>query len=140
VADVRHFFAKSGGNLGEAGCVSWMFDKKGAILVDKKTVTEEKLMELALEAGAEDVVEEENEFQVVTDPENFEAVREALAASGIAFLEAAVSMVPKNTVDVADPKTAGRLMKLMDNLEDYDDVQNVYANFDIPDEVMEEIG
>ena len=102
VADVRHFFAKSNGNLGESGCVSWMFEKKGLILIDKKNTTEEKLMDLALEAGAEDVVEEETEFQVHTAPEDFDTVRAALEESGLSFLDASVSMIPKNTIEVTD--------------------------------------
>ncbi len=139
VADIRHSFSKSGGNLGESGCVSWMFDKKGVLLIDKQTISEEKLMDLALEAGAEDVLEEENEYQVVTDPENFNTVRESLESKEITFLEADISMVPQNTVDVSDVKLAARLLKLMENLEDHDDVQNVYANFDISEEIMEEV-
>ncbi|OGQ97153.1 MAG: transcriptional regulator [Deltaproteobacteria bacterium RIFOXYD12_FULL_57_12] len=139
VADVRHYFSKSGGNLGESGCVSWMFEKKGNLLVDKTTITEEQLMDLALEAGAEDVREEENEFQVLTAPEDFETVREALQKQGVAFLEAGIAMIPKNTIEVGEEKTAKQLMKLLENLEDYDDVQNVYANFDIPDEIMEAV-
>lgn len=139
VADVRHFFSKSGGNLGESGCVSYMFDKKGLILVDKAGVSEEELMDHALEAGAEDVVEEETEFQVLTAPEDFDAVREALQEKGVSFLEASVSMVPKNTVDIAEEKVARQLLSLLEKLEDHEDVQNVHANFDIPDEIMEAV-
>ena len=102
VADVRHYFSKSNGNLGESGCVAWMFDKKGLITVDKMTISEEELMDKALEAGAEDVVEEENEFQIHTAVEDFDQVRESLEAVGIKFLEAAISMIPKNTVDVTE--------------------------------------
>jgi YebC/PmpR family DNA-binding regulatory protein len=120
VADVRHFFNKSGGNLGESGCVAWMFDKKGVIIVDKETISEEELMDLALEAGAEDVVEEDATFQVVTAPEDFNEVMENLEKA-----------------EVVEEKTARALMKLLDNLEDQDDVQKVHANFDIPDELME---
>ena len=139
VADIRHFFSKSGGNLGEFGCVSWMFDKRGLILVDRTTIHEEELMDLALEAGAEDVVEEETEYQVLTTPEDFDAVRETLAEKGVVFLEASISMIPKNTVDILDAKSAKQILKLLENLEDHDDVQNVYANFDISDEIMEEV-
>lgn len=139
VADVRHFFAKSNGNLGESGCVSWMFDKKGLIQVEKKNISEEEMMDMALEAGAEDVIEEESEFHIHTSPEDFETVRSALEERGITFLEAQVSMIPKNTVEVTDEKVARSLMKLMENLEDHDDVQNVYANFDIDDALMEQI-
>lgn len=137
VADIRHFFSKSGGNLGESGCVSWMFDKKGMIVVDKSVISEEKLMDLALEAGAEDVLEEETEYQVVTEPDDFDAVREALEADGVSFVEASVSMIPKNTVDVTDEKTARQVLKLLENLEEHEDVQHVHANFDIPEELME---
>jgi YebC/PmpR family DNA-binding regulatory protein len=137
VADVRHYFSKSGGNLGESGCVAWMFDKKGVITVDKETISEEKLLEMALEAGAEDVVEEDSSFQIITSPEDFNEVTENLEKAGVQHLEASISMVPKNTVDVAEEKTARSLMKLLENLEDHDDVQKVHANFDIPDELME---
>ncbi|MBI4793357.1 MAG: YebC/PmpR family DNA-binding transcriptional regulator [Deltaproteobacteria bacterium] len=139
VGEVRPAFSKNGGNLGESGCVSYMFDKKGVLLVDKKTIDEEKLMELALESGADDVVEEETEFQVTTAPEEFAAVRERLEAQGVVFLEASLSMVPQNVVEVADEGVAKRLLKLMESLEDCDDVQNVHANFDIPDEIMEKL-
>ncbi len=139
VAEVRHFFSKSGGNLGESGCVAWMFDKKGSILIEKDLVAEEELMDLALEAGAEDVVEEDNVFQVITAPDDFNDVREALEAKGLAFVEAAVSMIPQNVVEIADEKVARQVLKLLENLEDNEDVQNVYANFDIPDAIMEAV-
>ena len=139
VGEVRPAFSKSGGNLGESGCVSYMFDKKGLMLVDKSTIDEEKLMELALEAGAEDVVEEESEFQVITAPEDFSAVQEQLESEGVVFIEASLSMIPQNVVEVNDEGVAKRLLKLMENLEDSDDVQNVHANFDIPDEIMEKL-
>lgn len=139
VADVRHYFAKNNGNLGESGCVAYMFDKKGLILVDKSGIEEEVLMETALEAGAEDVVEEESEFQILTAPEDFEDVRSALEESGVTFLDASISMIPQNTVEVVDEKIARSLMKLMESLEDHDDVQNVYANFDIDDDLMEQL-
>lgn len=139
VGEVRPAFSKNGGNLGESGCVSYMFDKKGVLVVDKKTIDEEKLMELALEAGADDVVEEDTEFQVTTAPEKFAAVREQLEAQGVVFLEATLSMVPQNVVEVTDEGVAKRLLKLMESLEDCDDVQNVHANFDIPDEIMEKL-
>ena len=139
VADVRHAFSKAGGNLGESGCVAWMFDKKGVLVVAKETVDEDRLMELALEAGAEDVATEEEEFQVLTAPEDFAEVQEALAAAGAAFVEAKVSMIPKNVVEVTDEKTARQIIGLLERLEDHDDVQNVHANFDIADEIMEQI-
>ena len=139
VADVRHYFTKSNGNLGESGCVAWMFEKKGLILVDKETTSEEELMDQALEAGAEDMVEEDSEFQIFTAPEELDDVRDALEEAGVTFLEASVSMIPKNTVDVTEEKVGRALLKLLENLEDHEDVQNVHANFDIDDELMEQL-
>jgi YebC/PmpR family DNA-binding regulatory protein len=139
VADIRHFFSKSGGNLGESGCVAWMFEKKGIIIVDKESISEEDLLDLALEAGAEDVVEEDTTFKVITAPEEFNEVMDNLEKAELKHLEASVSMEPKNTVDVLEEKTARSLMKLLENIEDCDDVQKVHANFDISDELMEEL-
>lgn len=139
VADVRHFFAKSNGNLGENGCVAWMFDKKGQILVDKELISEEDLMDKALEVGAEDVIEDENEFQVLTGVDDFNDVRDGLEEQGVEFLEASISMIPQNTIEVADEKLATSLLKLLENLEDHDDVQKVHANFDIDQALMEKL-
>ena len=139
VADVRHFFSKSGGNLGESNCVSWMFDRKGSIVIDSSTISEESLMEIAIEAGAEDVVAEDSTFQVLTAPDDFAVVCEALNSKGVKHVEAGITMVPKNVVEVTDEKVASQLMKLIENLEDNDDVQKVHANFDIPDAIMEAI-
>lgn len=139
VADVRHFFAKSGGNLGESGCVGWMFDKKGSIIIDKEAVDEDKLMDIAIDAGAEDVVEEENSFHILSEPENFNGVVGELEKAGITYLEASISMIPKNTIEVGEEKTARSLLRLLENLEDNDDVQKVHANFDISDELMESL-
>ncbi len=137
VADIRHYFSKSGGNLGEFGCVGWMFDLKGVILINKDNLSEEELMELAIEAGAEDVVEEEDSFQILTTPEDFNNVIENLESNNVPFIEASLSMEPKNTVDVTEEKTAKSLLRLLENLEDHDDVQKVHANFDIPEELMD---
>ena len=139
VADVRHFFAKSGGNLGESGCVAWMFDKKGAISVEKEGIVEEELMDIALEAGAEDVIDEGDNFQILTEPEAFNDVVEQLEKANVTFSEATISMIPKNTIDVTEEKTARSLLRLLDNLEDHDDVQKVHANFDIDDQLMESL-
>lgn len=139
VADIRHYFSKSNGNLGESGCVAYMFDKKGMILVDKSTTSEEELMDLAIEAGADDVVEEDDHFQVVTAPEDFDAVREGLEKAGVTFMEASLTMVPQTTIEVTEEKTANALLKLLENLENHDDVQNVHANLDIDDELMEQL-
>lgn len=139
VAEIRYFFSKSGGNLGETGCVSWMFSKKGSMIVDANSVDEEKLMELALEAGAEDVIAEENEFQVLTAPDDFTSVKETLEAEGITFVQAEVSMIPTTTIEITDEKVARQLLKLMERLEEFEDVQSVSSNFDISDELMEQI-
>ena len=139
VADVRHYFAKSNGNLGENGCVAWMFDQKGQILVDKQSISEEELMDLALEAGAEDIVEEDDEFQVLTSVESFNDVRDALEEKGLQFVEASISMIPKNTIDITEENIAVALLKLLENLEDHDDVQKVHANFDIEEGLMEKL-
>ncbi|MCK4838124.1 MAG: YebC/PmpR family DNA-binding transcriptional regulator [Desulfobulbaceae bacterium] len=139
VADIRMIFSKANGNLGESGCVAYMFDRKGSILFDKDVVDEEKLMDIALEAGADDVVDDGSVFQVLTEPLEFDAVREALEAEGLAFIEANLAMIPQNVIDIPDEKTATQLMRLLDSLEDCDDVQNVHANFDISDEIMEAI-
>jgi len=139
VADIRHFFAKSNGNLGENGCVAWMFEKKGQIVVDKATISEEDLMDKALESGAEDVVEEENEFQVLSSVDDFNDVRDGLEEQGVQYLEATVSMIPKNTIEVTEEKVAASLLKLLENLEDHDDVQKVHANFDIEESLMENL-
>jgi YebC/PmpR family DNA-binding regulatory protein len=137
VADIRHFFAKSGGNLGESGCVAWMFDQKGTITVEKGEIDEDALMDLALEAGAEDMIDEDETFQIITAPEDFNDVVERLENSELSFSEAELSRIPQNTVEVLDEKAARSLLRLMESLEDHDDVQKVHANFDIPDEVME---
>jgi YebC/PmpR family DNA-binding regulatory protein len=138
VAEIRHLFSKHGGNLGENGCVAWMFDKKGSIVLDKKVATEDALMEAALEAGAEDVRDQGSEWEIVTAPAAFEAVKEAIDQKGWKYLEAQVGMIPQNTIRLEAGK-AEQMLKLMERLEDNDDVQNVYANFDISDEVMEKL-
>ena len=139
VADVRHLFERSGGNLGETGCVSWMFSQKGLIVFQKDQVEEETLFELALEAGADDIKEDEKELEVITEPSNFESVKAAVESAGVPYTLAEITMIPKTTVKI-DDKHAQQMLTLMENLEDNDDVSHVYANFDISDEVMEAIG
>jgi len=139
VAEIRHLFSKHGGNLGENGCVAWMFDKKGSIVLEKKTVDEDALMEVVLDAGADDVRDQEADWEVITDPMAFEAVKRAIERKGWKYLEASVGLVPQNTIKLEGGK-AEQMLKLMERLEDNDDVQHVYANFDIPDEVMEKLG
>ncbi|MCA9413743.1 MAG: YebC/PmpR family DNA-binding transcriptional regulator [Candidatus Omnitrophica bacterium] len=135
VGEVRHLFSKYGGNMGESGCVSWMFDRKGIIALDPAKADEEKVMEAALELGVEDISVEEEVIEVYTEWTIVEDVREGLEKAGIEVESAEVSMVPQNTVSL-DAKQAETFVKLIDALEDNEDVQNVYANADIPDEVM----
>ncbi len=134
-SDVRYIFSKNGGKLGTSGSVSYLFERKGVILIPKNEVDEDELMELALEAGVEDVEISESDYRVVTSPEDFAMVRESLKEAGIAFENAEITMQPQNSIDL-DASTAKQTLRLMDALEDNDDVQEVYANFDISDEVM----
>jgi YebC/PmpR family DNA-binding regulatory protein len=129
-SEVRHLLTKHNGNLGEAGCVSWMFEKKGLIAVNNKDCEEERLMELVLDSGADDLVTVEDVFEIVCLPENFADVKEALDSNNIATISAEVTMIPKNTVKV-EGKQAEQVLKLMEALEDSNDVQQVYSNFDI---------
>jgi YebC/PmpR family DNA-binding regulatory protein len=141
VPEIRHVMAKHGGSLGETGCVSWMFSKKGYILVNKSKAQEDAVMSAALDAGAEDMKNDpqEESFEVITAPEEFNNVKAALEKSKIPFESSEITMLPQNYV-VLDEKAADQMLKLMETLEDHDDVQNVYANFDIPDEVAEKMG
>jgi YebC/PmpR family DNA-binding regulatory protein len=134
VAEIRHVFTKNAGSLGTGGCVAWMFKKRGYIALDRQAVDEETLMEKALEAGAEDVREEDGSWEVITAPEDFEAVKKALDELKVPYIAAEVTMLPQNTTALAG-KEAEQMVRLMDMLEDCDDVQKVYTNADIPDEV-----
>jgi transcriptional/translational regulatory protein YebC/TACO1 len=124
--------------MGETGCVGWMFDKKGILTVDKSQIDEDRLMDIALDAGAEDVRDEGEVYEVIAPPEDFEKVKERMDQEKIAVASAQVSLVPKNTVDV-DAKNVEQVLKLSEELEDHDDVQNVAANFHIPDELMDKV-
>lgn len=135
VADIRHILNKCGGNLGENGCVSWMFDSKGYIDVEKKAVDEDKLMETAIEAGAEDVREDNNSFEIITQPDDFEAVKTAIDNASIPYVVAEITMLPQTMLELKG-KQAEQMIKLMETLEDCDDVQKVYTNADIPDELV----
>jgi YebC/PmpR family DNA-binding regulatory protein len=135
VAEIRHVFTKNGGNLGASGCVAWMFKKKGYLAIDRKSIDEEKLMEKALEAGAEDVREDEGIFEVITAPEDFETVKAAIDELKVTYISSEVTMLPDNTTELKG-KEAEQMMRLMDMLEDCDDVQKVYTNADIPDEMV----
>lgn len=139
VADIRHIFSKSGGGLGEAGCVAWMFEKKGLFVFEKEHADEETLMETILDVGGEDIRDEESTFEVITAPEDFEAVKKALDEKKLKYLLAEITMVPKSTVKLED-REAEQMLRLMDSLEDSDDVQKVYSNFDISDKTLEQIG
>lgn len=133
IADIRHIFTKAGGNIGSNGCVSWMFDKKGIIVVNKEDVEEDMIMETAIEAGAEDVKDEEGCFEVITEPEDFDVVKEAIDNASIKYVVAEVALLPQNTTRV-EGKDAEKMLKMMDALDDCDDVQNVHTNADIPDD------
>ncbi len=137
-AEIRHIFTKAGGNLGTSGCVSWLFHKKGLITVSKGDVSEERLMEVVMEAGAEDIKEGEREYEILTDPSDFEEVVKALKEAGISYQSAEVTMYPETTVKL-EGKEAEQMLRLMEMLEDHDDVQKVYANFDISETTMEQI-
>ena len=139
VSDIRRLFNKHGGSLGETGCVAWMFDNKGLIVVSKEVVEEEALLGLALEAGAEDVTESDDVFEIVTQPEDFATVRESLDKGDVPVLSAEVTMIPKSTTTLGG-KEAEQTLGLTEELEDHDDVQSVAANFDIPDEILEKAG
>jgi len=139
VAEIRTIFTKAGGALGESGCVSWMFRKLGLITVPAESIKEDALMEVALDCGAEDMSLEEDVFEVKTRFQDLEAVREAMEAKGVTIGSAEVTMIPQNTTQL-DEEGARKMLKLMDNLDDHDDVQKVYANFDIPEDIMEKLG
>lgn len=139
VSDIRRLFSKHGGSLGETGCVAWMFDSKGLIVVSRDAVEEEALLGLALEAGAEDVTESDDVFEVVTRPEDFAAVREGLDNGKVPMLSAEVAMIPRNTMKLGE-REAEQTLSLTEDLEDLDDVQSVAANFDIPADLLEKTG
>ncbi len=139
VAEIRTIFQKAGGQLGENGCVNWMFDKKGLITIGIDNIGEEELMEIALEAGAEDLNSLGDIYEVHASADTLEDVRSALEAKGIKMDSAEVSLIPQNTVKVEAVDAARKMLRLMDTLEDHDDVLNVFANFDIPDEVLEKL-
>ncbi len=137
-SEIRHIFDKYNGNLGESGCVAWMFKKKGQIMMEKRDdVDEDEVMLVALEAGAEDVIVEDETIQVITESKNLEEVKKEIENNGFKISSAEITMIPSNTVKL-EGRAAELVMKLIEKLEDHDDVQEVYANFDIPEEIMEE--
>jgi YebC/PmpR family DNA-binding regulatory protein len=138
VPEIRHMFSKHGGNMGEAGCVSWMFDKKGYIVVEGGKVDEEKLMNLIVEAGAEDMRRDGDNFEVITAPGDLENVKKTIEDGGITVALSEVTMLPQNYMEL-DDRSAMQVLKLIEALEDHDDVQNVYSNLNVRDEVLEKI-
>lgn len=138
VAEIRHLFSKYNGNLGENGCVSWMFEKKGVITVRPSGKSEDDLLAVALEAGAEDLRNQGDTYEITTSPADFENVKRMLLSHNVEIERAELTMYPKSTVKV-DGKNAETLLKLMDALEEQEDVQNLYSNFDIDDKILEEI-
>ncbi|MBI4335912.1 MAG: YebC/PmpR family DNA-binding transcriptional regulator [Candidatus Omnitrophica bacterium] len=137
-SEIRNIFSKKGGNMAGAGAVSWIFEKKGYFIVSKKTIDEDKLMGIVLEAGAEDLVGEDENYEIKSSPADFERVRKALETNKIKPESAEITMVPKNTIALSGEE-AKQVLALVDALEEHEDVQNVYANFDIPDEILKTI-
>ena len=135
VADIRHIFNKAGGNLGENGCVAWMFSQKGYIAIESEGVDEDSLMETAIDAGAEDVREDDGQYEIITDPKDFEPVKDAIEGKPIPFIVAETTMLPTTVVKL-EGKEAEQMVKLMEALDDCEDVQKVYTNADIPDEIF----
>ena len=138
VSEIRHLFSKYGGNLGENGCVAWMFDSMGVITVETSVVDEDTLMEIAIEAGASDMTNAGDVYEITTPPSDLETVRQALEAKSIPITSAETTMIPQNTVALNE-KQAETMLKLYEALEDHDDVQSVYSNFDIADDIMEKL-
>ncbi len=139
--EIRHIFSRRGGSMGESGCVAWMFKRKGYFTLDKQESLppEDDLMTIALENGADDFLEEDNSYVIITPPEEFEKMRAAFEEKQVEFSSAEVTMVPENTIFVEDAEEAAKVLGLLEALEEHDDVQNVYANFDIPDEIMQSL-
>ena len=139
VSEVRHALTKYGGNLGASGCVAWMFEKQGLITIDLDATDEDTIMEVAMEAGAEDIKSDSGTYEVITQPGDIDTVREAIEAKGIAMVSAEVTMIPKDSVKLEKESQASSMMKLWDILEELDDVQKIYANFDISEELLEKL-
>ena len=137
--EIKRIFEKHGSALGTPGCVSWMFGKKGMITIATSSIGEDDLMELALGAGAEDMQNVGELYEITCDPAAYETLKKAVEEKGIAIQSAEISMVPQNTVPISDPDTARKIIRLMEAIDDHDDVQNTYANFDIPQEILAEL-
>ena len=139
VAELRNIFSKRGGNLGESGCVGWMFEQKGLVQIPADKTDEDSVMMTTMDAGAEDIKVEDDTINVYCQPADLQKVRDALSEAGIEYTSSEATMIPNNTVEIGDANEAGKLLRLMDALDDLDDVQQAYANFDISDEIMQEI-
>lgn len=138
-AEIRHLFSKHGGNLSGAGSVNWQFQRKGFITVDKDVIDEETLFNIAIEAGAEDFKAEDEAYEITTDPENFEKVKESLTEKNIKTAMAEITLLPTSTTKITDEETARKILTLIEALEEHDDVQHVYSNFDIHDEIIKQV-
>ncbi|MBU1261629.1 YebC/PmpR family DNA-binding transcriptional regulator [bacterium] len=134
-SEIRHIFSRHGGSMGEAGCVSWLFSKKGVLTVDKNLISEDKLFDLTVSSGAEDIKIEDDEYTITTNPGNFENVREAIKSAGFKINHAEIEMLPQNYIKIGE-KEAKQVLKLVEMLEENDDAQAVYSNMDIPDELL----
>ncbi|MDD2866165.1 MAG: YebC/PmpR family DNA-binding transcriptional regulator [Candidatus Omnitrophota bacterium] len=139
-AELRNMMSKKGGNMAQAGAVNFLFQKKGFLTVDKKAIGEDKLMDIVLNAGAEDMKSEADVYEITTQPHDLESVKNALTAAKIPFENAELTMIPTSTIKITEKNTANTILSLMDALEEHEDVQHVYANFDIPDELIESTG
>ncbi len=138
VADIRNIFSKNGGSLGENGCVAWMFDTKGYIAIEKTAIDEEDLMEMTLDAGAEDIREDNSNFEVITAPGDFEPVKDAIDKASIPYIVAEITKLPQSTTNLLG-RQAEQMVRLMEMLEDCEDVQKVYTNADIPEDIFDKI-
>ncbi len=138
--DLRSYFTKYGGNMGETGCVGWMFKQAGVITFDKESADYEKLFEESINAGAEDFIDEDDEYKIITAVENFQIITESLEKLGFKHKTAELTRLPENTIEINDAQTAQKILNLMDKIEEHNDVQNVYSNFDIPEEILESLG
>ncbi|MFP4314869.1 MAG: YebC/PmpR family DNA-binding transcriptional regulator [Desulfovibrionales bacterium] len=138
VAEIRHILSRNNGSMGESGCVAWMFDKRGVLTFDKAKYSEDQLLEIGLEAGAEDVIDNGDEWEIRSEPEVFSELKQAYEQAGIEVTGEELSMIPQTTIEV-DRETGEKLLRLYETLDDHDDVQNVYANFDLPEELLQEM-
>ena len=137
--ELRVILERYGGNMGTNGCVSWLFERKGFITVDKNVIAEEEIFNIAAEAGAEDIKLEGDVYEITTPPESFESVKEALKSRGIAISSSEITMLAKNTIKVSNEEKSATIIKMMDELENHDDVKNIYSNFDIPSDLLEKL-